>query len=320
MKLSAFYRAIIDAGIKADPRPRKLIRDELERRRRDFDKLDDEEKSLFDEDALFNPYSDTRILHGSGDEEIGRLLVGIDVDPGELALADRLREREGAVDLVLAHHPSGRALAGLHDVMRMQVDMLHALGVPISAAEDLMDMRVKEIERRLLPANHLRASDAARLLGIPLVCAHTPADNHVTRHLQTRFSKETPHRLGDVIEMLMEEPEYREATRHGVQPRILLGSKERRAGKIFVEMTGGTSGARKMFAQLAVRGVDTIVGMHITEEYREEAKKHHLNVVIAGHISSDTLGMNLLLDEVSRKADGALEVIECSGFRRVSRL
>lgn len=318
MKLAAFYRSVIAAGMAADPRPGKLIKDELARRQQTFEKLDEADRPYYDEDCLFNPYADTRILHGDGTTEIGRVMVGIDIDAGELAIADRLRQRGEKIDLVLAHHPSGRALAGLHDVMRMQVEMLHSLGVPISAAEGMMEGRVKEIERRLLPVNHNRAADAARLLGLPLMCAHTPADNLVSRYLQKRFSKEKPCRLGDVLEMLMAEPEYQDGASSGIRPRILLGGKERRAGNIMLEMTGGTSGAKEAFSQLASRGVDTIVGMHISDDYRKEARKNHLNVIIAGHISSDNLGMNLLLDQVTAKA-GEIEIVGISGFRRCVR-
>lgn len=318
MKLATFYRTVIAAGTAADPRPRKLIRDELARRKEGFEKFDEAERELHDEDCLFNPYSDTRVLYGEGSVEVRQVMVGIDIDAGELAVADRLRQQGEKIDLVLAHHPSGRALAGLHDVMRMQIDILHSLGVPISAAEGMMEGRVKEIERRLLPANHNRAADAARLLDLPLMCAHTPADNLVSRHLQNRFSTEKPHRLGDIIDLLMEEPEYQDGAQSGIRPRILLGGKERRAGNIFLEMTGGTSGAKEAFSQIANRGVDTIVGMHISDDYRKEAKKHHLNVIIAGHISSDTLGMNLLLDRVAAKA-GDLGVVAASGFRRFPR-
>ncbi len=65
--------------------------------------------------------------------------------------------------------------------------------------------------------------------------------------------------------------------------------------------------------------MNTIVAMHLSEEHRKEAEKNHLNVVIAGHISSDNLGMNLLLDEVGKSAGSPLTVHECSGFRRISR-
>ena len=101
-------------------------------------------------------------------------------------------------------------------------------------------------------------------------------------------------------------------------PKILIGTKERKPGKIFVDMTGGTEGAKNIFESLANSGIGTIVGMHLSEEHRKEAEKRYINVVIAGHISSDNLGINLMLDEIQKK--GALKVIPCSGFRRFSRI
>jgi hypothetical protein len=39
--------------------------------------------------------------------------------------------------------------------------------------------------------------------------------------------------------------------------------------------------------------------------------------LIAGHIASDSLGMNLLLDEIEKKSK--IEVVELGGFTRFSR-
>ena len=47
--------------------------------------------------------------------------------------------------------------------------------------------------------------------------------------------------------------------------------------------------------------------------------KHHLNIVLAGHISSDNLGLNLLFDKLEKKFVQKLEFVECSGFRRFRR-
>ncbi len=55
----------------------------------------------------------------------------------------------------------------------------------------------------------------------------------------------------------------------------------------------------------------------IPDEHRKEAESNNMNVVIAGHISSDNLGMNLVLDPVVKA--GKLRVHEFSGFRRVAR-
>jgi len=62
--------------------------------------------------------------------------------------------------------------------------------------------------------------------------------------------------------------------------------------------------------------VGTIVGMHMSQEHLKNAEKYNINVVIAGHIPSDNLGVNLLLDKVESKFC-ALDIIPCSGFRRI---
>jgi putative NIF3 family GTP cyclohydrolase 1 type 2 len=319
MKLEKLYRQVVEVGIENDPRGKDEIKRLLERRAKKFEKLPEEEKAEFDVEGLKNPYADTRILAGTGGEEVRRILVGIDIDAAEVLLADRLRERGEKIDLVLSHHPIGKALAGLHEVMGMQVDILAACGVSVSAAEALMDERTKVVERRLSPGNHTRAADAATLLGIPLMCAHTPADNMVNSYLQRVFDKEKPYQLSDVLEILLRQPEYKLAARNKVGPKIFVGTRERRAGKVFVDMTGGTSGAKKIFRNIAGSGINTIVGMHIPDDYRDEAKEHHINVVIAGHISSDSLGLNLLFDELSKRAGRGLEFLGCSGFVRNGR-
>ena len=88
-------------------------------------------------------------------------------------------------------------------------------------------------------------------------------------------------------------------------------------GKIFVEMTGGTEGPREIYDKIYRKGIRTIVCMHLSEEHFKKVKDANLNVVIAGHISSDTLGLNLLLDRIEKEE--RLEFIDCSGFRRIRR-
>jgi putative NIF3 family GTP cyclohydrolase 1 type 2 len=319
MKLSEFYRAAIAAGMANDPRGKEAVDDDLAQAKKRFDGLSGKEKEFFDAESLTNPYSDSRILAGTGQEEIASLLVGIDIEPAEVLLADRLRSQGRKVDLVLGHHPAGRALAALADVMKMQADILNRMGVPISTAEALLDDRMKQVERRLMPGNHTRAPDAARLLGLPMMCLHTPCDNMVHTFLCRLVDKERPRRVSDVVDLLYSVPEYQDGARNGAGPSVVLGSKSHKAGKVFVDMTGGTSGSKDIFKSMSTSGIDTIVCMHISDEHRDEAKKAHINVVIAGHIASDTLGVNLLLDEVAKAAGHPLDVIECSGFKRHAR-
>jgi hypothetical protein len=318
VKLRDLYKKAVETGIKNDPRGEEHIKKELEARRKDFEKLKDDEKEYFDAESLENPYADSRILFGTGDEEIKSAIVGIDMEGPEVMLAHALRQAGEPIDMMIAHHPEGRPFATLYDVMGMQADILGRFGVPISVAEDLIDKRSKEVERRLLPVNHTRAVDAARLLKIPFMCMHTLTDNMVATYLQKRFDEEKPYRVSDIMEMLHAIPEYQESRRQGAGPKVFIGSEKRTAGKVFVDMTGGTGGSKDIYQSIASSGINTVVGMHIGEEHRKEAEKHHVNVVIAGHISSDTLGINLMLDEISKAEP--LKIYDCSGFKRVSRL
>ena len=318
MKLRDIYKKAIEIAIENDPRGRDIVLKDLEHRKKDLEDLKPDEKEFFDKESLQNPYSDSRILYGTDDEEIKGILVGIDIEVGEVLLADSLRSRGRRIDLLLSHHPEGGAFANLYAVMQMQSDILNRFGVPINVAESLMEGRIKEVERKLMPLNHTRAVDAARLLDIPFMCLHTPADNMVASYLQKLFDGKKPYFLSDMLDMLKNVPEYKTAGINSVGPKIILGSKNRKAGKIFVDMTGGTEGAKEIFESLKNSGVSTIVAMHVSEDHRKEAEKNHLNVIIAGHISSDTLGLNLLLDGISKY--DSLDILECSGFKRFSRL
>ena len=317
MTLQELFNRAIQHGIDADPRGRGAVEKELHDKRVSFDGLKPDEQAFFDPEQLTNPYADSRVLHGSLDRPVRKVLVGIDIESPELLLADRLNEKGAGIDLVLAHHPEGRAYANFYEVMNMQADILNRLGVPINVAEDQLNSRMKEVERSLLPLNHTRPVDAARLLDIPYCCIHTPADNLVSSHLQQRIDRTSPQRLKDVLKLLKDIPEYQEAGRNNAGPRILFGSDEQRTGRIFVKMTGGTSGSKETIETLVQSGVGTLVAMHLPEDHRKEAEKHHLRVVIAGHISSDTLGLNLLLDKLEDSAP--LQIVECSGFKRFKR-
>src|SRR4030067_532843 len=124
----------------------------------------------------------------------------------------------------------------------MKADILTRFGVPINVAENQLSNRMKEVERSLMPVNHTRPVDAARLLDIPYLCLHTPADNMVSSFLQALFERELPPRLKDVVKLLKQIPEYQEAARNNAGPRILLCSADPRTGKVFVDMTGGAPG------------------------------------------------------------------------------
>lgn len=317
MKLGDLYKFIIQEGMKEDPRGVSKVKKVLKDNKKKFNDLKASEKKYFDKESLVNPYADTRILHGSGSKEIKSILLGIDMEAAEIILADRLNSKGTKIDLVMAHHPEGGALAGLYNVMGMQADIVASLGVNAVKAEKLLEERIHKVSRSLLPVNHTRAVDTARLLDIPFMCCHTPADNHVVTFLQKLLDKKKPESLKDIIDFLRDIPEYQQASLIDAGPKIVNGAPKSKAGKIFVDMTGGTEGSKEIFDNLSQAGVGTVVAMHISEDHLKKAKEAKVNMVIAGHISSDTLGLNLLLDKIEKK--GKVKVYNCSGFYRIKR-
>ena len=317
MKLKDIYRIAVDAGISADARGRAEIDRVLAQAAKSYDKLEDDEKVFFDSEKLANPYADTRICAGDPETEIRGMIVGVDMEVGEVLLADRLRERGEPIDLILAHHPEGPGYANLHEVMYMQADLWAAQGVSIAAGDVLMSARAQEVRRRIMPVNHYRAIDAARLLGFASMSCHTPADNCVNAFVQRLVDEAAPQTLGDLVKVLRTVPEYADAARKGYGPALVLGEASARPGRMVVDMTGGTEGPTDALDRLSSAGVGTLVGMHYSEEHRKRAEELKLNLVIAGHISSDVLGMNLVLDEIEKA--GPVAITCASGMVRIRR-
>ncbi len=320
MNITDIYKLSIELGIKNDFRSKQDIAKRLKRIKSKYEALSANEKKLFDKEQLSNPYMDSCIHHDSGIKKIRRVLTGIDIDTSELLLADTLNRQnpKKPIDLVIAHHPTGKALIGLDAVMDLQVDIMHMYGVPVNIAEGLVKKRISEVSRGLDPINHFKPANAASLLGIGYMNVHTPADNMVATFLKKKIEKEKPEYVGDILKSLLKIPEYAEAKKVGGGPRLFAGSPDNRVGKIALsEITGGTEGSKEIYAAAATAGIGTIIAMHQSEEHRKAAEAAHINVVIAGHISSDSIGMNLFLDELEKKG---IEIVPCSGLIRHSRV
>jgi len=316
MKLKEIFKICIEEGIKEDPRGKAKVEKILKKRNDAHKKKDKKDKDYFDKETLWNPYNDTRILNDGG-KEIKTVLIGIDIETPELLLANELNKQGQKIDAVWGHHPEGIALIGLDNVMKLQVNTLALAGVPINQAEAIMQGRIKEVSEGLSSQNSERFEQAAKLLGINFLNTHTPADNHVNTYLTKLFEKKKPETLGDILKILKEIPEYKAGVEQKIGPTIFVGSEEGSCGKIYLDMTGGTSSNKEAYKKLADKGIGTIIGMHVGKEMKEEAAKNNMNIVIAGHIPSDNLGMNLMLDKVEKKVK--LKIIECSGFRRIKR-
>jgi putative NIF3 family GTP cyclohydrolase 1 type 2 len=320
MTLQEIHKLAIKMGIDGDFRSKAQIEKYLERIKDRYEKLSIDKKKLFDKQRLVNPYVDTGIQFDNENKKIKRVMAGIDAGLGEIMVARHIsdHDQKHPIDAVIGHHPIGKSLADMGEVMEMMVDLMHMYGVPINVAEGILRERIEQVKRSLHSSNHYQVVDAARLLNINLMNVHTPADNLGVAFLEKEITRKKPEYVSDVVEMLLEIPEYEEYVKRGVGPKIFSGSEHNRAGKVAaLEFAGGTSYNAKMYAKLANAGVGTIISMHQSEENRKESEAAHINVIVAGHLASDSLGMNLFLDELEKKG---IEIVPCGGLIRVSRV
>lgn len=311
MTQQQIFDLALKMGAKADLRGEAAVKKYLIRQQKKFDALPPKKQADFNKEKLMNPYMDSGVWTDDG-RIVKRAMAGIDTTAGDIAIAKNL-----GVDAVINHHPLGRGLAALDEVMHLQADVLALAGVPINIAESLLNVRISEVARGIHSVNHYSVIDAARLLGMNLMNIHTPTDNLVANFLDKKIKKEKPEYVGELVDLLAGIEEYRESARRGVPVKIFAGAEENRAGRIVLtEITGGTNGAKNIYREMSGAGIGTVVSMHMSEEYRKNAQEAHINVVVAPHIASDSLGMNLLLDELVKKG---IKIIPFGGLIWVNR-
>jgi len=316
MTVQQIFDLGVKRGIENDPRGISGVKKHLTRVKKQYDELGENERKYFDTDRLTNPYPDSAVHVDDGKTKVKRILAGIDISAADILLASQLNERGTPVDLVISHHPTGKALANLQDVMDMVVDVYERIGVPVHLAEKMFEDRMREIGRGTHPANHFQVVDIAKLLHINFLSAHTITDNMVDSFISGHLKKKKPEFIKDIIEALLELPEYQQAKKNGAGPKIISGSGHHRTGKFIVEMTGGTNPSSKVYQPLSNYGISTVITMHMKDDAMNKATESSLNVIVSGHMASDSLGMNLWLDELEKSG---IEIIPCGGLIRVSR-
>ncbi|HLC89864.1 MAG TPA: Nif3-like dinuclear metal center hexameric protein, partial [Patescibacteria group bacterium] len=164
MNIHQIYDLAVKMGVENDLRGPAQVKKILARRKKKYEEMTGKAKARFDKESLTNPFSDTRIFVDPK-REIKKVMAGIDIGPAEILVAKEL-----GVDLVIAHHPIGKALADLGDVMHLQAEVLAGYGVPINIAEALTKERISEVARGVSPVNTYRGVDTAELFNIGLMC------------------------------------------------------------------------------------------------------------------------------------------------------
>ena len=252
------------------------------------------------------PYDTGVIVEG---ENIKRVLIGIDMETPELLLA-----RDLGYDCVISHHPKADAcVVDFAKVMDVQIDRMVKAGIPINKAQKALKKKQASIDLGRHAANYDRVSSAARLMNMPYLNIHIPADFITEEIVQTKlnnaFQDKPKTKLKDVIDELNSWEYYQGKV---AKPVIRVGSNDDYAGKIEVLMAGGTNGGVDVYKSYFEAGVGTIIAMHVPEDVKKAVVEQNIgNIIIAPHMPSDSIG---LLEIVKAWREQGVEVTCMSGI------
>jgi putative NIF3 family GTP cyclohydrolase 1 type 2 len=247
-------------------------------------------------------------IHVPG-KNVKRVLLGIDMETPELLLAKQLN-----FDLVIGHHPAaGLPAVYWWQVMDRQIELMVKAGVPINRAQRALKRRREMVEKRSHVGNYDRSLSAAKLLNLPYMNIHQPIDiiteQRVDGHLQQRLSQNPRAKLEDVVNWLLELPEYKKAA---TKPKIRVGDRNDYAGKVVVSMAGGTNGGGDVAKAYFEAGVGCLVLMHMEDSDLKEVREHNMgSIIVAGHMASDSIGLNIFAEKLREKG---LEVVTTAGI------
>ncbi len=308
------YEAAIRLGRSRDPRGEEALDLQLDQRRREYERLTGRDRLLYDTERLHNPFGDTRLAAGDFDRELRRVMVGIDLDVGEVALAHSLSQAGKPVDALIAHHASaiGGAVGSPEDTMNMQVAMLARVGVSHGRARRVVEPGYGLHAR----AVNYRLNQAADAAGMTLMTLHAPADACVYAYLHELAERERPETVGDLVELCDAQPEIAWFVERGLATEIAVGRPENALGCVFYGFYGGWLLSVDGLNALCDAGVGTFISVATTPEHNRLASRRGLNIVVAPHYACDAIGLNLLLDALM---PGDVEYVETSNFVRVAR-
>lgn len=245
-------------------------------------------------------------------ENITRVLAGIDMGTAELMLA-----RELGYDCVARHHNLVPRLGHLGElVAEDHYKKMVENGVPVNVAQKAVERRKKETEYMFHATNFSSASQCAALINMPFVGLHTPADLLGERVVEAKLrevyeSIDNPT-VGDLFDAIMCIREFNEAP-DGQRPAIWVGERSSYAGKSIVEFAGGLAAEIDELKALIDAGVGTFVSMHMdTSIVKALQEDNRCNVIVCGHMASDSIGMNIILDAWER--EGNIETTRIGGI------
>jgi putative NIF3 family GTP cyclohydrolase 1 type 2 len=230
-------------------------------------------------------------------DAIRKVLFGIDAGVPELLIAKRL-----GYDAVIAHHPQGgTATVNFYQVFKRHIPQMVAAGIPKEEAEKAVGKKMRRLEVEAHTRNYSHTIDVAKLLKMPYMNIHTPLDEMgrriMVQKIDSRVGRDSS--VQDVVSALKGLPEFRNAT---TKIKIRLGAAGNPAGDVVVSHGAGTNGGFEVAKTYFEHGVGTVIYIHISSGDLEKLEAETQgNLIVTGHIASDSIGINPLIQELEER-------------------
>lgn len=232
-------------------------------------------------------------------KSIRKILFGIDAGVPEILLAQKM-----GCDAVISHHPQGgTAFLDFHKMFERHVELMAEAGVPKKEAEKAVRKKGDALEVENHARNYEHSISIARLLKMPYMNIHAPLDEigrqRMTKQVKLATDKNPDATVGDVVASLERLLEFKNAQ---TAIKIRLGKPSNKAGKVVVSHAAGTNGGYEVAKTYFKHGVGTLIYIHISSSDLEHLRAEGVeNLIITGHISSDSVGINPFLAELEKK-------------------
>ena len=174
-------------------------------------------------------------------------------------------------------------------------------GVPQYEAEEATHGKLNALDVEMHTRNYRHAVDVARYLKLPYMNIHTPLDELGRRIMTQKISQELDKSatVGNVVSALKEISEFKNAT---TDIKIRLGTAMNYAGKIMVSHGAGTNGGYEIARAYFKHGINTLIYIHISPADLGKLRVDQPgNMIITGHIASDSVGINPFIRELEKR-------------------
>lgn len=253
------------------------------------------------------PADSTTYVEG---EDIETALVGIDLESPEIQLA-----HDHGFDLALAHHPTGdEARLEFTEVLETQVEFMTNHGVPEDDAREAIGDLTEGMEHSAHSMNYRHDPSVAEFLEQPYMNIHLAPDEIGRRKMaEIADAQAADATVDDFVDALYDLSEFDDAM---TDIELRVGDLDNDLGEVAVHHAAGTNGGASVAEAYFEHGVDTVLYIHVgfgdTQELREEFAGEEKNLVVTGHIASDAIGLNVLIDELEERGVECTTISGCS--------